>query len=137
MRSAGLSLAAILWLAACDDAGGIVYSASDAGATMSGVPTPAPAERAAALGVSEELDYACGASGGSAHVTLFGEQDMAAVLIPGVLDEALYLDCTPTRAGPECRSGSFRVLIHIAADSAEFSDSATGYDATCMVLKPQ
>ena len=137
MRSAGLCLAATFILGACDDAGGMVYSSSDAGATMSGVPTPAPADRAAALGATQDIDYACGDNGGSAHITLFGQEEMAAISIPGVVDETLYLDCSPTRVGPECTDGAFSALINTVADSAEFSDTATGYSASCTAATPE
>ena len=51
-------------------------------------------------------------TGSSAHVVLYGNEELAAVLIPRKVNVPLYLDCSPTRIGPECSDGVFTALIN-------------------------
>ena len=125
-----------LLLAACDDATGSGYSPGTSGPGLMDAPDTSPAGRAAALGVSREIDYQC-AGNTTAHVTLYGQEEMAAVTIPGILDAPLMLDCSPTRVGPECSADTFRVLIDTVSRSAGISDSATDYAVSCTEAAPQ
>lgn len=137
MRSAGLCFAVIFLVAACDDAGGAGYMPGGSPPVRDELNVPTPSERAMALGTSAEIDYACGEDDRPAHVTLFGAEEMAGVLIPGTVDVPLYLDCSPTRAGPECTAGTFRALINTVADRVEFSDSVTGDGLSCVALQSE
>lgn len=137
MRSAGLCFAAIFFCAACDDAGGMGYTPGGTAPVRDELEVPTLSERAMALGTTTEIDYACGEDGHTAHVTLFGAEEMAGVLIPGMVDVPLYLDCSPTRVGPECSAGTFRALINTVANSVDFSDSVTGDGLSCTALQSE
>jgi len=136
MRSIGLCMMAALLLAACDDATGSGYSPGTSGPGLMEAQDTSPAGRAAALGASRTIDYQC--TGDTvAHVTLYGQEEMAAVTIPGVLETPLMLDCSPTRVGPECLADTFRVLIDTVSGAAEISDSATDYAVSCSEAAPE
>jgi hypothetical protein len=66
-----------------------------------------PEERMASLGLSQEMDYTCDTPGITAHIVLYGNEEVAAVIIPDKVNVPLYLDCSPTRIGPECSDGQF------------------------------
>ena len=135
MRSIGLCILAAMLVAACEDAVGTGYAPGEPGPAME----PAgltPAERAARLGLSQEIAYTCEDGGQTAHVTLYGQEEMAALSVPGILEAPAWLECSPTRAGPECVNDTVRALLNTVNRSAELSDSATGFSASCTEMKP-
>lgn len=137
MRSAGLCFATGLMLAACDDAVGTGYVPGSSGPAMEPAVVATPADRAAALGTSEDIDYSCGEAGTTAHVTLYGNEEMAAVTIAGKVEAPVYLDCAPIRVGPECSDGDFRALINTVAGVAEFFPSAAEETVSCQEIQPE
>ena len=138
MRPTGLlCLATGLMLAGCDDAVGRDYVPGTSGPALEPAGLTTPAERAAALGTSVEIDYTCSETGTTAHVTLYGHEEMAAITIAGQAGEPVYLDCTPTRVGPECSDGNFRALINIVAGVAEFFPSAAEETVSCREIQPE
>ena len=137
MRSVGLCFAVMSLLAACDDAVGTGYPSGVSIAGPEMADAVSPAERAVALGIAREIDYACGEGGASAHVTLYGSEEMASLLIPGQIDPPIYLDCSPTLAGPECRGGDIRALINTVEDRAAFSGGSLAEPLSCTMLTPE
>ena len=137
MRNAGVCLILMLVPSACDDAVGTRYSPGSSGTAMETQVPPTPAERAATLGASEEIDYACAESGTTAHVTLYGREEMAAVTIAGRVEDPVLLDCAPTRVGSECSDGTFRALINTVTGVAEFFPSAADETVSCAVIQPE
>jgi len=156
MRFAGVCSILLLMPAACDDAVGTGYPGASSGqfiAPETDVSDDTPgaddpkaetevfaadaAARAADLGLSEEMDYTCGDDGTTAHVVLYGAGELAAVLIPGRPHVPLYVDCSATRVGPECRAGTFTALINTLEDTATFTLADGEAPLACTVLKPE
>jgi hypothetical protein len=142
--------------AACDDAVGTGYTGGTSGQVMTPEATPPDdpldaddpkaetevsvahaAARAADLGLSEELDYTCGDDGATAHVVLYGSGELAAVVIPGHSHVPLYVDCSPTRVGPECVDGAFTALINTLDDTATFTLAGGDAPLVCTALQPE
>ena len=94
-----------------------------------------PPEMENLLGPGVEIAYRCGDQP-DALVTLFEEGKTASIRIEGVTDGPGYMACSSTRVGPECSSASFRGLINIVENMAEFSDSETGFAASCTEMEP-
>lgn len=137
MRSAGLCFATGLLLAACDDAVGTGYVPGSSGPAMEPAAVATPADRAAALGMTVGIDYSCSDAGTTAHVTLYGNEEMASVTIAGRVEEPVFLDCAPTRVGPECNDGDFRALINTVTGVAEFFPSAAEAAVSCREIQPE
>ncbi|WP_321491150.1 hypothetical protein [uncultured Hyphomonas sp.] len=150
MRHAGLCLTLLLIPTACDDAVGSGYpgesppaeervaepaddaavpALSDAGST--------PEDRAASLGLSQEMDYACDKPDMSAHVVLYGNEEVVAVLIPGKVNVPLYLECSATRIGPECSDGQFTAHLNTLEDTAMFFALKDASPLTCTMVPPE
>lgn len=164
MRYAGLCSVLLLIPAACDDAVGSGYPDDTASAVieaqraekapveepvsgseantantdeMSSSRTASdPEERAALLGLTQEADYTCNQEGISAHVVLYGNEDLAAVLIPGKVNVPLYLDCSATRIGPECSDGQFTAHLNVLDDTALFYELKDAAPLTCTMVQP-
>ncbi|WP_273184665.1 hypothetical protein [Hyphomonas adhaerens] len=96
--------------------------------------------RAASLGLTQEMDFTCVSEGGndgsSAHVVLYGNEELAAVLIPRKVNVPLYLDCSPTRIGPECSDGVFTALINTLEEKARFDGLDDAAPLTCTLVQP-
>ena len=156
MRFAGVCSILFLMLAACDDAVGAGYAGGTSGQVMTPeadlsddtldaddlkaeteVSVADAAARAADLGLSEEMDYTCGDDGTTAHVVLYGAGELAAVLIPDRPHVPLYVDCSPTRVGPECSAGTFTALINTLEDTATFTLAEGDAPLACKVLQPE
>ncbi|WP_155839896.1 hypothetical protein [Hyphomonas jannaschiana] len=165
MRYIGLCSALLIFPAACDDAVGSGYPETTSGAVIESSITEAsdtpseegaaeesaestadagseetgdtPEERMASLGLSREMDYTCDQSGMSAHVVLYGDEDVAAVIIPGKVNVPLYLDCSPTRIGPECSDGQFTAHINTLEDKAMFSELKDAAPLVCTMAVPE
>ena len=164
MRSIGLCSVLLLFPAACDDSVGSGYpestsgsviessiaEASDTSAADESAADPAegtaesvtegaagtPEERMASLGLSQEMDYTCDTPGMTAHIVLYGNEEVAAVIIPDKVNVPLYLDCSPTRIGPECSDGQFTAHINTLEDKAMFSDLNDAAPLTCTMVMP-
>ena len=136
MRQAALCLGLLLVPVACGDAVGSNYTPGTSGAALEAEVPETPAERAAALGATREIDYTCAGSATTAHVTLYGSEEMASVLIAGLMDAPAYLDCSSTRIGPECSDGTFHALINTVAGTAEFFRSAADDTVACEAAQP-
>ena len=95
-----------------------------------------PEERAASLGLTQEADYTCNQESVSAHVVFYGDEDLTAVLIPGKVNVPLYLDCSPTRIGPECSDGQFTAQFNVLDDTALFYALEDGAPLTCSMAQP-
>lgn len=156
MRYAGLCSILLLIPAACDDAVGAGYAGGTSGQVMvpaedlsddtldahdlkadTEVSVTDAAARATELGLSEEMDYTCGDDGTTAHVVLYGAGELAAMLIPDRPHVPLYVDCAPTRVGPECRAGTFTALINTLEDTATFTLAEGDMPLACTVLQPE
>ena len=94
-------------------------------------------ERMASLGLSQEMDYTCDTPGMTAHIVLYGNEEVAAVIIPDKVNVPLYLDCSPTRIGPECSDGQFTAHINTLEDKAMFSDVNDAAPLTCSMVMPE
>ena len=150
MRYAGLCSILLLTLTACDDAVGVAYPAHDVGAEASpdmpssdGSATDiaddadSSEDRAADLGLTQEMDYTCDRAGKSAHVVLYGQEEIAAILIPGKVNVPLYLDCSPTRIGPECADGHFTAHLNTLDDTALFAALEDAAPLLCALVPPE
>jgi len=150
MRYAGLCSILLMILAACDDAVGSAHPgdiASPEENMMETADTPAVGtsddagesaeERAASLGLTQEIDFTCDQADMSAHIVLYGSEEVAAVLIPGKVNVPLYLDCSPTRIGPECTDGQFTALLNTLEDKVVFSDPTDASPLTCSMVQPE
>ncbi len=156
MRYAGLCSILLLIPAACDDAVGAGYAGGTSGQVMvpaedlsddtldahdlkaeTEVSVTDAAARATELGLLEEMDYTCGDDGTTAHVVLYGAGELAAMLIPDRPHVPLYVDCSPTRVGPECRAGTFTALINTLEDTATFTLAEGDMPLACTVLQPE
>jgi hypothetical protein len=164
MRYAGLCSVLLLIPAACDDAVGAGYPDDTSSAVIEATRAeraPAeepvsgseanvadtddrsssrsvsdPEERAASLGLTQEADYTCNQESVSAHVVFYGDEDLTAVLIPGKVNVPLYLDCSPTRIGPECSDGQFTAQFNVLDDTALFYALEDGAPLTCSMAQP-
>ena len=147
MRHAGLCSILLLIPAACDDAVGPGYPgetppaeelvaepADSAAAPESDDSGSTPEERAASLGLTQEMDYACDTPDMSAHVVLYGSEEVVAVLIPGKVNVPLYLECSPTRIGPECTDGQFTAHLNTLEDRAMFFAMKDASPLTCTMV---
>ena len=161
MRYFGLCSLLLAIPAACDDAAGSGYPDTASGALFESsiesepeTPSPedvsadsvvdtmpadkesSPEQRAASLGLTREVDYTCNKEGVSAHVVLYGSEEVAAVLIPGKVNVPLYLDCSPTRIGPECSDGQFTAHINTLDDTAMFYELKDASPLMCTLEQP-
>jgi len=139
MRRTGLSLVLILVPVACDDAAGTDYRPGSSAPAMTAygeASEASEAERAAGLGLTGKIDYACGDGGTAAQVALYGQDEMAALTVPGLLEDPAYLRCAPTRAGPECTDGAIRALINTVEGTATLSGGALGDEMACIRAAP-
>jgi hypothetical protein len=164
MRYAGLCSVLLLIPAACDDAVGSGYPDDTSSAVMEatraerapaeapvsgseanaadtdGMPSSRtagdPEERAAILGLTQEADYTCNQEGVSAHAVFYGDEELAAVLIPGKVNVPLYLDCSPTRIGPACSDGQFTARFNVLDDTALFHALEDAAPLTCAMAQP-
>lgn len=158
MRHAGLCSVLLLIPAACDDAVGSGYPDDNTSAVIEAASPDAPPPedptstseadtagedagtdpetRAASLGLTQEMDYTCNKEGVSAHIVLYGNEELAAVLIPGKVNVPLYLDCSPTRIGPECTDGHFTAQINTLEDEAWFHALEDASPLICRMVQP-
>ena len=67
---------------------------------------------------------------------LYGNEELAAVLIPRKVNVPLYLDCSPTRIGPECSDGVFTALINTLEEKARFDGLDDAAPLTCTLVQP-
>jgi hypothetical protein len=150
MRHAGLCLTLLLIPAACDDAVGSGYPgvtapaeervaepADDAAVPALSDSGSTPEERAASLGLTQEMDFTCDKPDMSAHVVLYGNEEVVAVLIPGKVNVPLYLECSPTRIGPECSDGQFTAHLNTLEDKAMFFAMKDTSPLTCTMVPPE
>ena len=150
MRHAGLCLTLLLIPAACDDAVVSGYPgetpaaeelvsvpADGAAAIATSEAGSSPEERAASLGLTQEMDYTCDKPEMSAHVVVYGNEEVVAVLIPGKVNVPLYLECFPTRIGPECSDGQFTAHLNTLEDKAMFSELKDASPLTCTMVPPE
>lgn len=150
MRCAGLCSILLLIPAACDDAVGsgypgetppaeeIITEPADVAAVSTSDDTvTSPEARAAALGLTREMDYICDKSDMSAHLVLYGSEELAAVLIPGKVNVPLYLDCSATRIGPECADGQFTAHLNTLEDTAMFYELKDASPLICSMVQPE
>jgi hypothetical protein len=72
----------------------------------------------------------------SAHVVLYGNEEVAAVLIPGKVNVPLYLDCSPTRIGPECSDGQFTAHLNTLDDTAMLYELKDASPLMCEMVQP-
>ncbi|MEZ5998509.1 MAG: hypothetical protein R3B98_07435 [Hyphomonas sp.] len=92
-------------------------------------------EPAGTLAVSNRIAYTCD-GGVAANVTMYGAEEKATITVAGILDSPAYLDCSPTRAGPECTNDSLRVLMNIVSGTAQISDSESDFSLSCTEATP-
>lgn len=162
MRNIGLCLLLLVIPAGCDDAVGSGYPDATSGAFLeskieSETETPpqealseepaseiaeagertSPEKRAAMLGLTQEVDYTCNKEGVTAHVVIYGNEEVTAVLVPGVVNGPLYLDCSRTRIGPECSDGQFTAHINTLDDTAMFYELKDASPLTCALVQPE
>ncbi|MEZ5952929.1 MAG: hypothetical protein R3C13_01360 [Hyphomonas sp.] len=135
MRSIGLCLVAAFTLVACDDATGIQYTPGTSGPEMMPESGAVPAGGAGTRAVTSRIAYTCDGNV-LAKVVLYGAEEMAALTVDGVIDAPVYLECSPTRAGPECREDTLHILINTVSGGAEISDSATDFALSCTEAEP-
>ena len=150
MRYAGLCSVLLLIPAACGGAVGSGYPdetpfaeeivaepAGDAAVSAANDAGGGSEELAASLGLTQEMDYACDKAGMSAHVVVYGNEEVVAVLIPGKVNVPLYLDCSSTRIGPECTDGQFTAHINMLEDKAIFYALKDASPLVCTLVQPE
>lgn len=131
MRAAAPCLAICLILGACMPAAAPEQDEPDGSTTL-----PPLAMKGLIVGPGTHIRYTCGEDV-DASIILFADERVAQVELAGPGGQSGFLQCAPTRVGPECINGSFRALINTVTNTATFSDNSTGLEATCAEVQSE
>ena len=125
----------LVFVSGCDGVLGSVIKPD-----MSSGTTPEPifgdqaalASKAAALTQARTADYLCDNDTAWMQVSFLGGEQMISVSTVHNLTLAPhFLECSPTRAGPNCTAGTLGVMVNTVTDKLQITETESELDMSC------